>query len=325
MPYQNWIAQSAQHLTELVRSTGQFLYKYDIERKAELPGYNVLRHCGAVWAVHHTVGSGLAHTDFTVAIRPALAWLVGERMSQTDSGSLFVFERGSVKLGGTGLALLALATTPNPLTSRQTTLISKLGSYIVEQRFGVDDFHHKRRRDTMEILEFRSAYYTGEALFGLLSAGIKIKNEDFIEIAASCINSLVRRSYGIKEQNHWMMYAVQTLNGIRPDPSFRDYARRLSLEIIGNPDYRSRGTCTPIACRTEALLCAEETLHSPEVGNDELRTLIRRTVEENIGLQLQSGTPSGAFRRSPVDGEVRIDYIQHNLSSLTDYERLYFS
>jgi hypothetical protein len=45
-------------------------------------------------------------------------------------------------------------------------------------------------------------------------------------------------------------------------------------------------------------------------------------VEENLRLQLRSRRFNGAFIVDLESSVVRIDFIQHNLSSLLDYHRL---
>jgi hypothetical protein len=47
-----------------------------------------------------------------------------------------------------------------------------------------------------------------------------------------------------------------------------------------------------------------------------------RAVEANLGLQMEFRTANGAFIRGGGSDEVRIDYIQHNISSFLAYSRL---
>ncbi|HKQ93962.1 MAG TPA: hypothetical protein VJS40_00020, partial [Aestuariivirgaceae bacterium] len=44
-------------------------------------------------------------------------------------------------------------------------------------------------------------------------------------------------------------------------------------------------------------------------------------VRENLRLQMESRAPGGAFIRGGGSDEVRIDYIQHNISSFLAFSR----
>jgi hypothetical protein len=192
--------------------------------------------------------------------------------------------------------------------------IAALQTYALDQIEG-GDFLHKRRFSDGAILPFRSNYYTGEVLLGLIVTGCT----DPAMLAVA--ETLLARRYGVAEQSHWMAYAACEAAewGLVAPALVQGYLSDLMTEIIGNSSYRSRRASTPIACRNEALtrfamLCDRHSDAFP----DALRSACLRTAEENLLLQL-GWYEAGQFRKADDDDKVQIDYIQHNATAFLNH------
>ena len=314
------IERAARHIVRLMRPTGRFIYCYDSEARVQLPGYNVLRHCGTIWAVGTAAEAGLVLPETAVALQPALASVLALQTGLRPDGTMYVHEQGEVKLGANALAVLALCTMPQARDRAGT--LRRLCGYIEQQADGPDDFVHKRRQDTMAALPFRSDYYTGEALFAVVMAARLLDDGEMLDGAERRLHSLVARRYGIAEQSHWMMYAVAALHEMRPAKALAGYACHLTSAIIDGAGYRAGGACTPVACRTEALLAATSMLRRYLPAGERLLADARAVIEENLTIQLACMEPDGGFRCDPQTPVVRIDYIQHNLASFVAYEQV---
>ena len=323
MRFAREIERSARLIARLARPSGRFVYRYDSIARTQLPGYNILRHCGTIWAANQAVTAGMAPPEISAALRPAVEWLTTFQARRSQSGAMFIHEQGEIKLGANGLAVLALSTLPDNGGIERADTIRRLCAYIEEQASGPDDFHHKRKQDTMEILPFWSDYYTGEALFGLVAAARLLRDEPILDEAERRIHGLAARNYGIAGQSHWMMYAVFALNEVRPAAALIDYTRRLARAIIENPDYRLRLACTPVACRTEALLAATKLLRACSSVDRYLLSEVRSAIDENLTLQLACMERDGGFRQDPHTPIVRIDYVQHNLACLVSFDQTF--
>lgn len=314
------VAASLAHLTRITLPKGRFIYAHeagDITRAHD--GYNLLRHCGTLWFMARAARDG-ASPETLSAIRRATAYLADKLepapWAHPEHPSLALVGKGMVKLGGLGLGLLALSEVgilpevlpPLPLGLPET--ISQMRRYALDEIEG-DDFRHKRILATGEVTGFRSDYYTGEAIFGLLMTGPT--DPDLTRVTTS----LMRRGYGWAEQSHWMAYAAceAVERGVVPEALASAYLTGLMDAILSDPHYRARRQSTPIACRTEALtrtlLLARQI---PGLLTPDLLARIHSHAAENLALQLH-WYRDGQFWKGDDDHKVQIDYIQHNATA----------
>jgi len=241
-----------------------------------------------------------------------------------DNGDRCVVDDGKIKLGGNGLALLAL--TELFRLSKDDSLLDlarQLGQYIVSEQQADGDFVHSRVYATREERSFRSDYYTGEALFGLMRLHETTGEEHWLDRVVFSEERLFKRDYGVDAQSHWMLYALEALYAVRPADDYLEHARRIAENILMFPRYRDEARSTPIACRSEGLLAyirmlerTDPTDVSPSASD------CLSCVRTNLALQLEFKTPNGAFIRGGGSDEVRIDYIQHNISSFLAFSQL---
>ena len=168
-------------------------------------------------------------------------------------------------------------------------------------------------------------YYTGEALLALLTLYKLTKEEHWLEAVRNIESELAFEDYGVKEQSHWMLYSLELLSQFEASPLYYQHAEKIVLDILDNPEYLSWERSTPTACRSEGLL-AFLRMKSPETDeNTSLRQRCKEQILFNLHQQLTFRLPDGSFVRGGNDrrkNEVRIDYIQHNISSLLHSVRL---
>lgn len=318
------------HLSRIVRPNGRFIYAHEADDPgAAHEGYNLLRHCGTVWFMARALQEAppSARADVTDAVRGAAAY-IGRKLepapwARADRPSLALVGNGMVKLGGLGLGLLALAevariaeATPElPLGTEET--IRRMRQYIMDEIEG-DDFRHKRVLASGEVTGFRSDYYTGEAIFGLLVTGPA--DPDLSRVTTS----LLRHGYGWAQQSHWMAYAAceAVERGVVPEALGSAYLAGLMDAILSDTHYRARRQSTPIACRTEALtrvlLLARRV---PDLLSRDLLDRIRLHAAENLVLQLD-WYANGQFWKGDDSRRVQIDFIQHNATAFLHWAHL---
>jgi len=259
------------------------------------------------------------------------------------------------KLGGAGLGLVALLSVERvrPGFTPKDELRA-LGRFVVWMQKEDGGFYSKYlpeasgRDDT-----WMSLYYPGEAALGLLMLYEHDRSSEWLEAAARAIAYLarMRRDRVRVEADHWALLATAKLLDLADEQDAvtvdREAALRHAVQVCeaileARPRYSaSRGlegcltadgrTC-PTATRLEGLLAALEFLPPEQAA---LRARIERAAQEGIAFlvraQVRDGPHSGAVpraaeRRGPGDGragEVRIDYVQHALSAMIEYERLF--
>lgn len=322
--------EGAECLARLVDRRGKFLYRYDADKPEPSKGYNILRHCGTIWAMTQIANHEGPLANVKQAALRAVEWLIERHVRPYGAtGTQCVVAGDNVKLGGNGLAILALleaaAVTGN---EGYIDLARGMAAYILLQRQRSGNFAHKRRFSTDEIMPFHSDYYTGEALFGLLRLTAVTGEQQWVEAAESSELQLAAQGYGVPEQSHWMLYALEQLHAMRPQAAYRAHAQAIVTSILEKADYREFYRSTPIACRTEGLLAfvrlcdglSGDAADKPVF--DPLARRCRAVIHENLELQLGYRRSDGSFVHGRGNNEVRIDYIQHNISSFWGYSRL---
>jgi hypothetical protein len=322
--------EGAECLARLVDRRGKFLYRYDADNPGPTKGYNILRHCGTIWAMTEIANRAGPLPDVAEAAQRAVEWLIERHIRPYGTtGTRCVVAGDAVKLGGNGLAILALLEVA-ALTGRQAyvELAGDLAGYIVLQRRPDGNFAHKRRFSTDEVLPFHSDYYTGEALFGLLRLSGVTGDARWLDVSQASEDLLAAQNYGVPQQSHWMLYALEQLHRMRPHAVSRTHARVIAEDILDKPEYRAHQRSTPIACRSEGLLAFVrlcEGLSGDSADRpifDQAAARSRVAIHENLELQLGYRRPNGSFVHGRGNSEVRIDYIQHNISSFIGYARL---
>jgi hypothetical protein len=320
------VTASVAHLARIVLDKGRFVYAHEAGNiPAAQDGYNLLRHCGTLWFMARAA-TRLGHSadpELLSAIGRATGYMGRKLAPPTwaapDRPSLGLVGNGAVKLGGLGLGLLALTEVaalpllvlpPNALPHPLPGTMARMRQYALDEIEG-DDFRHKRDFATGAVLPFRSDYYTGEAIFGLLMSGPT--TPDLTRVTTA----LMRKGYGFAEQSHWMAYAAceAVARGVVPEALGSAYLTGLMEAILTDPHYRARRQSTPIACRTEALtrvlMLARD---HPGLLTPDLLARIRIHAAENLALQLD-WYADGQFWKGDDDRKVQIDYIQHNATA----------
>ncbi|MBN8630647.1 MAG: hypothetical protein J0L76_07310 [Rhodobacterales bacterium] len=327
------VAASLDHLTRITRPNGPFVYAHEVDDIEQThSGYNLLRHSGTLWFMARAVNTTnpAAADPIHDAIRRASGFL-GRKLEpapwgRPDQPSLALVGNGMVKLGGLGLGLLALSEVGKIAALRASEpvlpfgldeTVTRMRRYALDEIDG-DDFRHKRVFATGEVTTFRSDYYTGEAIFGLLVTG---EADDEL---ARVTTSLMRRGYGWAQQSHWMAYAAceAVERGLVPKTLGTTYLTGLMEAILGDALYRFRRQSTPIACRSEALtrvlLMARRV---PGLLSADLLSRIRAHAAENLVLQLD-WYKNGQFWKGDDSHRVQIDYIQHNATAFLHWAEL---
>ena len=318
--------RGATRLLRLVMKDGRFIYRYSA-KKDPIPtrDYSALRHCSAAWSMLATARQLGEMAAVAEGAERAIGYLISHHVRPFgNDGSLCVIDNGSIKLGGNGLALLAIIELHALNKDRRLLAIARgLGRYVLSQQRPDGDFIHARVQATLQERQFRSSFYTGQALFGLMRLYEATGDDQWLGCVVSGIDGLLPYEYGVDVQSHWMLYALEALYAVRPSEACLEYARKIAANMLEFSQYRDGGEGTPIACRSEGLLAyvrlldrADVTTMSPTVSE------CIREIRTNLELQLACKTANGAFICGGGSDEVRIDHIQHNISSFLAYSRL---
>jgi hypothetical protein len=361
---------AAAYLVAACGEDGQFEYLTHPDPDVALdPEYNELRHAGTMYALAmydqwHPDAAARAALERAGrflrerCIRPVEEWpgvlavWLDPEISR-DSGPLVA------KLGGTGLALVALLSLERVApgsTPRED--LAQLGSFLLHMQKPDGSFYSKYiPAQGGRSNRWTSLYYPGEAALGLVMLYEHDGDARWLRAAGDAIAYLARSRAGQKTvpADHWALLATARLLP-HADTASPPIARQPMIEhaaqivravlrdqvrhddnpaLIGG--FVRDGRTTPTSTRLEGLLAAMEFLPADLA---QLRHMTTSAIDRGIGFllnsQVRQGEHAGAIPRSVRKlapghpgyspsanrraDEVRIDYVQHALSAFIQYD-----
>jgi hypothetical protein len=345
--------QAGRYLTQAVDERGRFDYIYDPVIDATENSYNFVRHGGTIYSM-----AELYAVWPDPALRSALERAIGfllkiRRVETTPDGrtvSFFVEGGFHVSLGGAALGLLALS--EHMLVTGDRThlpVARQLAEWIISTQDEQGQFTiHTMSWPDRRVSDFRSLYYPGEALLALLRLYAVTEDDHLLKAATRGIRyqitSVAHQPDNDLEHDHWLLYACGDLTRHVRDPLVREYSARLTRVIAaaqhdGQYDPLWAGgwyvppRSTPAATRAEGLSAAHQVMLTFE--DQPTADLARQVMQRSIAYQLRTyvgperamffknpARAHGAFTASLDRLDVRIDYNQHNISSLLARRRI---
>ncbi len=340
------------YLVRAVQPDGKFVYSYLPKTDEKQTKYNILRHAGTIYSMLELYE---IHKDASLlhATKRAIHYLLQSAKSVKNAGveTTFIVEKGYVKLGGNALSIIALAKYSQVTGDQQyLPVLRALGKWILTAQTENGEFYiQKQSYPDGKRTAFVSEYYPGEALLALVRLYALDAQQSWLDAAEKGAQYLINvrdKELSVEEliHDHWLLYALNELYRYRPKPLYFDHARKIAKAIIQSqnrrpefPDwlgsYYQPPRSTPTATRTEGLLAAYAL--ERDFGNAQFSGKILDAAKLGIKFQLQTqfrpetvmylknpARSLGAFHRSLTNFEIRIDYVQHNISSLLGLYRV---
>jgi hypothetical protein len=341
------IKLAATYLNGAVGTSGRFDYSYYADANRSMKDYSALRHAGTIFSMveYYEV---FKDNNILPPIKRALSYMIRFFVPGIENpNTICLLERGSIKLGGNGLAILAIAKyTEATKDSVYIPLMNKACEWILEKMNEDGSFPgHIQYYPKGNYKNMISDYYPGEAIYGLMLANKIAPDKRFVEASYKIAKWLINTRDGNKtvrelQHDHWLLYGLNELHRAKQDPQFVEHVAKICNSIINKqnlvvkyPDYfgsfySGDPRSTPAATRSEGLLAAYKLIR--DYGdNEQLALSILECAKRTIGFQLRTQYTElttmylavrekayGGFRGSINTHEIRIDYVQHNLSSL---------
>lgn len=342
------VRNGADYLAHQVTETGQWTYGRYPCFDRPVPSYNVLRHATAAYALleawemtrrpEHLAAATRAIDHLCEHfIRPVIP-------SPAGRPRLYLVEvDGDIKLGGNGVAIVVLAKLAE-LTGdlSRVDLMRTLAEGLLALQQEDGSFVHVVSYPSLALKErFRTIYYDGEALFGLMRAYAFTRDERLLDAARRAADHFERAGHW-KAHDHWLAYGLAELTRHCPDTRYL----RLALQNVGrHVDFiRDRITAYPtllelcMASRQitdrmhalgqiPALVSAD---YDPQAVEQALHARARRLFSAYLFPELamffrSPGAVSGTFCIRHFSFRIRIDDVQHFLSGLVAYHRAFLA
>lgn len=361
------IARSADYLRRANLDTGQFVYLTNMNPAVTVPPqYNLLRHAGTIYAIE-MANSVVPDQRNVQVMRRAATFMRDCCMSDLEPGAMVgIWEpteivhlrrAPSYKLGGAGLALIALTSLaevdPGSIRFDELEGLGRFGQYM--QRWNGQFYAKYVPARGGRRLPGGSLYYPGEMALGWLMLYELKPDRKWIESAVEGLDYLARdrAASGQAPADHWALLATARLFQIAdreglsiPRVRLFNHALQVCHTILEEgritpvlPAMEGalvrRGEVTPTATRVEGLLAARTFLPADHPITAHVDAAIQRGMDFLIRAQVKDGPYAGALPYAittiPDDmadssaafndqaTEIRIDYVQHATSALVQY------
>ncbi len=349
------VERAGRYLARSIDADGRFAYSYWPGLDYDAPHYGIVRHAGTLYSMFE-IYEVTRDPELLEAGKRALGFLLDavKEGRAVDQRVACVVEDGYVKLGANALGAVAIAKYIETTGDRSyLPLLRRLGEWIrftqtVDGQFAI----HKQKWPGGHAAPFESAYYPGEALLAMVRIYRLDPDPRWLDTAERGAHWLITvRDADVPtselNHDHWLLYALNEIHRRRPDPLYLEHTRRITRAIVQSqnrdpewPDwlgsYYKPPRSTPTATRTEGLCAAFELLR--DFGSEHEAEEVLDAVKLGVRFQLQTqfrpesvmylSDPHrslGAFHRSLTNFEIRIDYVQHNVSGMLALRRILLS
>lgn len=323
-------------LLRQINTDGSFVYEIHANTAKRSKSYNMLRHAGTIYALlqWHTINptSGLIEKVST-SVDFLLNTIQRHENSQERS---CVVEEGEMKLGGAGLAILALFEyyqhNPSPFILQT---MQRLAGFIVWMQKPSGQFHSKWTLQKAAYADFVSVYYPGEAMLGLVRLNRLDGNSIWLHAADLGMRYLSTQYNAFSKteriHDHWLAMALIEMQQAIPQRQFyREYwlialstmkEVKKRTEVDKEDGNQHSYSSAQMATRGEALVSGllmdlakedaslkeKATLFSWEAAAFCLKHQVLRQSHPSFNAQ-------GGITKTRKDDSIRIDYVQHTLS-----------
>ena len=298
------------------------------------------------------------HRPWRDAAERAIGYLLEHTATDVRTGPYggglgrYVVESSYVKLGGAGLALLALATW-QATTHEETYLeqAKQFATFLVSQQRESGEFvYFASKTPGGPPRDRTSAYYPGEAIVALATLHELDPDPRWLQAAIRGAVWLIEvRDAGLPPErlsnDHWLAMGLRSLHRQTEDPRWRQHAQRIAEAVAWqnrlhdghdayHRDYRGGyyepPRSTPASTRAEALVAILE-LGVADDRRAEVEALLFETVQHVLQSQYTPDTvywvprPEGVvghLAAGIVDPDLRNDFTQHALSGVLGAERI---
>lgn len=332
----------ASHLAE----DGRFDYSYRPKRDQVEDDYNLLRHAGTCYALaelHRATGDERYLAAARRGIEALLTHAAPPRPDDPGADFEAIVSPGEeAKLGGAALAILAIL--EHRAASGDHVFIpraQRLARFLVHQQGPDGRFSSKYFYGPPDPEPFESIYYPGEAI--LAAARLHRHDGDplWLRTAVRGADWLIDvrdagKTVAELPHDHWLLMGLDELHQLTGDERYAAHSAKIARAIVEaqrtrSPDVDWIGSfydpprSTPTATRAEGLVAYYRLATRAGVDNRPILQALLRMAAFQRRCQL---TPEsalylprpdralGGFRRSLTNWEIRIDYVQHNVSAL---------
>ena len=309
--------------------------------------YNIVRHAGTAISLF-ALYSHTRDIRYLDAAKRAVRFLESRFRSAPGRDAMYVLDYdGKAKLGANGLALVALTKLleidPRSNSRAQARRLANL-ILILQRKDG--SFHTRFRLSANDPRGIASLYYPGEAILGLARLYDLTRDRRLLAAARRGADFLIasQRAMHALPPDAWLMQALEALYNIGHETRYSDHTLALAVAMIAeqytseDPEGYAGGfgpgppRVTPAASRAEGLVAAYRLARlTGDVRASSIAAALKASARFQLTQQFNSqnselarnpARASGGFFEGSTEPRVRIDFVQHNISSLLGIAQL---
>ena len=350
---------AADYITRIIDDRGKHNYRYMPVRDRDSRSYNMLRHGGTTYALMQAYDR-FRDPAYKEAAERSFEYLLNRTELREEPGRWganyrFIIEERKAKLGGSGLALVAMSQyTEATGDMRYLEEMREFARFIVrcqdpENGKLISYFDYG---PTAEIPEEDSIYYPGEALYGLGKLYFIDPDPLWLETANKGAHWLIFERDKDKPalklpHDHWLMMALSYMYAHTQEEAYFTHGMNIASAVEDrfrdrddkiykeHPDYLGTyyktARVTPVGCRVEGLVGTVDMLKL--AGKDYQWLLNMASLSAGFSMTLQFDPVNsfylpnprkalGGLREGIYENDIRNDFVQHNLSGFIGVERL---
>ncbi|MEK6286282.1 MAG: hypothetical protein AABO57_11115 [Acidobacteriota bacterium] len=330
------------YLIRMQRRDGSFHYYYDpAQDRFESRRYNIVRHAGTALSLLDLYAA-TRDGRYLESSRRAITFLKTRLKSVRSGEAAYVLDYdGKAKLGANGLALAALAKQielDRKTADRKSA--ARLANLILAMQRRDGSFESRYRLRTGDPEGIASLYYPGEAILGLILFYRSNGDKRLLDCARRGADYLIesQRMLGALPPDAWLMQALEALYNIGREKKYAEHSIALAEAMIADqysesdPAGYSGGfgpgppRATPAAARAEGLVAAYRVARSTGDSRaakiaGSLKACASFQLAQQFSVRNSTSLPNprraaGGFREGLTSMKIRIDFVQHNISSL---------
>jgi len=234
------LSSASEFLVNQVREDGSFVYGMYPRFDNDIENYNIVRHASTIWSLICRYRMQPSDELADVIGRTVDYMITQVISSDDDTAYLYEEKDDEIKLGGCGVAVIALTEYMDAFGSRRyEDICRRLGNGILtmlDPETGT--YYHVLNGDFSRKEEFRTVYYDGEATFALCRLYGLTKEDVWLEAAEAAVNHFIEAEYE-QYRDHWIAYSMNEITKYRDDPAYYAFALRnvqTNLEEIRTRD-----------------------------------------------------------------------------------------
>ena len=205
------IDNSINRLYSMLLPAGKFIYGFSSSSGESLGGYNIVRHCGALWSlclchevIHDVKAKERLEASFDYIINNFMIF-------RGDKAFILNYSKSEYALGANALGLLAFCEYYNRFSDeRYLDYTNKLANGLLSCQQPDGCFYHGYTADLKLKDKNITVYYDGETTFALLKYYGISKDKRYYQAVLNAFDYFIENNYE-KFIDHWIAHSLREL------------------------------------------------------------------------------------------------------------------